>query len=102
IHKRTKPSMRLEEREKMKPRTCTSLMGQLNKKIRVNSTSPHTLILLEDERGTSDIIPSNAGDPEVSYWLMRRGGNLRAQMMDLKFVMNEGCGLKIGTLLLMA
>ncbi|GJT19129.1 reverse transcriptase domain-containing protein [Tanacetum coccineum] len=38
----------------------------------------------------------HASDPEVSYWLKGRGGDLRAQKDDLEFVINQGRGLEVG------
>ncbi|GJR56422.1 reverse transcriptase domain-containing protein [Tanacetum coccineum] len=67
IAKWTKTSTRLEEREKMKPRTW------------VNPLSSHEPTLLEDLCGTSDITACHVGNPKVSHWLNGRGRDLRAK-----------------------
>ncbi|GKC99734.1 hypothetical protein Tco_1170009, partial [Tanacetum coccineum] len=65
---KTKASTRLEERQKTKPNTYSFFNGPTR----------------------------HAGDPEVSYWLKGRGGDLRAQKDDLEFVINQGRGLEVG------
>ncbi|GKC65438.1 hypothetical protein Tco_1098036 [Tanacetum coccineum] len=48
------------------------------------------------EQVRAHVEQGHAGDPEVSYWLKGRGGNLRAQKDDLEFVINQRRVLNVG------